>query len=78
MSIVMSGGSESGVLNKGDMHNMQSSGSRGLQLRTPALVCTYLSEPLGLTREIAAISVPLRKRLSTDQSGYYLCPIKTN
>jgi len=27
----------SGVLNKGDIHNMQSSGSQGLELRTPDL-----------------------------------------
>jgi len=36
-AILTSWGSESGVLNKGDIHNMQSSGSRGLELRTPAL-----------------------------------------
>lgn len=39
-------------------------------------MCTSRPEPLGLTGEKAAISTSLTRHWSTDQCGYYDCPIE--
>ncbi len=58
--------SESGVLTKRDMQNMQSGGARGLELRTSALNITWKSPPRFYSR-------PKRTNCSTERISSWCC-----